>query len=70
MGHFERTIELGRQLFPRRIGKQRYWSDHSARPYMRGLRNLTLTLNYLGRFKEALALLLVIDKPFLANQSR
>ena len=55
-GHFEKTVELGRKLFPARIGKKRFWSDHSTRPYMRGLRNLTLTLNGAARFDEALAL--------------
>lgn len=56
VGHFEKTIELGRKLFPGRIGKKRFWSDHSTRPYMRGLRNLTMTLNGAARFDEALAL--------------
>jgi tetratricopeptide (TPR) repeat protein len=55
-GHFEKTVELGRRLFPARIGKKRYWSDHATRPYMRGLRNLAMTLNEAGRFDEALAL--------------
>lgn len=54
--HFKKTIELGRKLFPKRIAKNRYWSDHSTRPYMRGLRNLALTLNELGRHDEALTL--------------
>lgn len=54
--HFQKTIELGRKLFPRRIGRKRYWSELSTRPYMRGLRNLTLTLNRAGRYDEALAL--------------
>jgi tetratricopeptide (TPR) repeat protein len=56
IGCFEKTIELGRKLFPARIGKKRYWSDHDTRPYMRGLRNLILTLNEAGRFAEALLL--------------
>jgi tetratricopeptide (TPR) repeat protein len=47
--HFEKTAELGRKLFPARIGKKRFWSDHSTRPYMRGLRNLTLALNGAAR---------------------
>lgn len=54
--HFEKTSELGRKLFPARISKKRYWSDHITRPYMRGLRNRALTLNEAGRFGEALAL--------------
>lgn len=41
--HFQKTIELGRKLFPARISKKRYWSDHATRPYMRGLRNLAST---------------------------
>jgi tetratricopeptide (TPR) repeat protein len=53
--HFEKTAELGRRLFPARIGKKRYWSDHATRPYMRGLRNLALTLNEAARYDEALA---------------
>jgi tetratricopeptide (TPR) repeat protein len=54
--HFEKTIELGRKLFPTRIAKKRYWSDHATRPYMRGLRNLALALNQAGRYDEALAI--------------
>jgi tetratricopeptide (TPR) repeat protein len=53
---FQRTIEVGRALFPKRIGKKRYWRDLVTRPYMRGLRNLTLTLNQIGRFEDALLL--------------
>lgn len=53
--HFESTIALGRKLFPARIARSRYWSDHATRPYMRGLRNLASTLNEAGRFAEALA---------------
>jgi tetratricopeptide (TPR) repeat protein len=56
IAHFQKTIELGRKLFPARISKKRYWSDHVTRPYMRGLRNLASTLNEAGRFEEALAL--------------
>lgn len=53
---FKKTIEVGRKLFPKRIAKSRYWSDHITRPYIRGLRNLALTLNERGRYDEALAL--------------
>lgn len=53
---FRKTTELGRKLFPGRVGKQRYWRDHATRPYMRGLRNSLLTLNEMGRFDEAVAL--------------
>ena len=53
---FQKTIELGRKLFPARVSKRRYWRDHATRPYVRGLRNSVLTLNEAGRFEEALAL--------------
>jgi len=52
--HFEKTIELGRKLFPPKIARKRYWSDHDTRPYMRGLRNLTLALVEGSRFDDAL----------------
>jgi tetratricopeptide (TPR) repeat protein len=54
IAHFEKTIELGRKLFPAKIARKRYWSDHDTRPYMRGLRNLTLALVEGGRFDDAL----------------
>lgn len=54
--HFEKTIETGRKLFPARLAKKWYWRDHKTRPYMRGLRNLVLTLNEMGRYEEALTL--------------
>lgn len=54
--HFQRTMEVGRGLFPKRLARSHYWVDLSTRPYMRGKRNLALTLNRLGRYEEALAL--------------
>lgn len=54
--HFEKTVELGRKLFPLRLARKWYWRDHRTRPYIRGLRNLTLTLNETGRYEEALKL--------------
>ncbi len=54
--HFRTTTVLGRKLFPARISRSRYWRDLSTRPYMRGLRNLALTLNEAGRFAEAVAI--------------
>lgn len=47
-------MEIGRRLFPKRIPKSRYWNDLATRPYMRGLRNLTLALNRQGQFDKAL----------------
>jgi tetratricopeptide (TPR) repeat protein len=54
IAHFEKTIELGRKLFPAKLARKHYWSDHDTRPYMRGLRNLTLALVEHGRFDDAL----------------
>jgi tetratricopeptide (TPR) repeat protein len=56
VSHFEKTMELGRKLFPARMAKKWYWRDHRTRPYMRGLRNLTMTLIEAARFDEALKL--------------
>jgi tetratricopeptide (TPR) repeat protein len=56
VSHFEKTLELGRKLFPARIAKKWYWRDHHTRPYMRGLRNLAMTLNEAAGFDEALKL--------------
>lgn len=53
--HFERTIEVGRRLLPRRVPRSGWWSDHRTRPYMRGLRNLALALVQAKRYEEALA---------------
>lgn len=52
---FERTVEVGRRLFPKRVAKSRWWSDLATRPYIRGLSNLALTLVQAGRHVEALA---------------
>jgi tetratricopeptide (TPR) repeat protein len=54
--HFQATIVMGRKLFPARIARSRYWRDHATRPYMRGLRNLALTLNEAGHYDQALAI--------------
>ena len=51
--HFEATIEIGRRQFPKKVAKRRYWNDLDTRPYMRGLRNLALTFNRVGRFDDA-----------------
>lgn len=55
IGHFERTVEVGRTLFPKRVAKDSWWGDISTRPYMRGLGNLALALSRAGRFEDALA---------------
>lgn len=51
---FRKTIKYGRALFPKRMPKSSYWRDHSTRPFMRGLQNLSYALIQAGRFKESL----------------
>lgn len=52
---FERTIRIGRTLFPQRIPKKDYWRNLETRPYMRGLRNVTLAFIRAGQYDAALA---------------
>lgn len=52
--HFRKTMEVGRRLFPKRLAKKHYWRQLATRPYVRGLRNLALTLNRIGAYIEAL----------------
>ena len=59
---FEKTVKTGRTLFPRRLAKSRYWSKLSTRPYVRGLRNLTASLNEAGRHADALAVSTRLDR--------
>jgi predicted HTH domain antitoxin len=54
--HFEKTVDLGRRLFPAGLAKKNHWLDLHTRPFMRGLRNLTMTRNEQGRYEEALRL--------------
>lgn len=54
IARFQRCIELGRKLLPKRMAKDRWWRDNATRPYMRGLRNLALTYNYAGQHEKAL----------------
>ncbi|MDR3553452.1 MAG: hypothetical protein P4L55_01730 [Syntrophobacteraceae bacterium] len=52
--NFRKTMQVGRKYFPKRMAKSRYWTDLSTRPYIRGMRNLALSLNRAGHFEEAL----------------
>ncbi len=54
IGHFEWAISQGRKLFSKRLAKKYYWSDHSTRPYIRGMRNLAVALMRMTRHDEAL----------------
>jgi tetratricopeptide (TPR) repeat protein len=51
---FRKTTEVGRRLFPKRLARKHYWVDLATRPYIRGLRNLLLSLNRSGKYVEAL----------------
>lgn len=55
IAHFERTVEVGRRSLPRRVARRDWWSRLETRPYMRGLRNLALTLQRAGRHADAIA---------------
>lgn len=53
---FQKTVDIGRRLFPKRLKKSSYWSRLETRPYIRGLRNLALALLSKGQHEEALAI--------------
>ncbi|MDD5307418.1 MAG: hypothetical protein PHU25_08865 [Deltaproteobacteria bacterium] len=59
---FEKTVEVGRRLFPKRIAKSRYGANPSTRPYIRGLINLVHALNDAGRSDDALAVCERLEK--------
>ncbi len=53
---FTRMMELSRKNLPRRLTKSLFKNNHRGKPYRRGLSNLLITLNRLGRYDEALGL--------------
>ncbi|MGC3999581.1 MAG: tetratricopeptide repeat protein [Anaeromyxobacter sp.] len=74
VGHFRKTVEIGRRLFPKRVARSSWWTNLSTRPYMRGLGNLALALNESGAFAEALEICRRLedecDDPITANAHR
>jgi len=52
--HFRNAMAVGRRLFPKRLAKKHYWRQLATRPYIRGLRNLALSMNRAGQYIEAL----------------
>jgi tetratricopeptide (TPR) repeat protein len=60
--HFDEAARVGRTLFPRRIAKARYWSDHDTRPYIRALIYKAQALNRKGAYAEALILCERLEK--------
>ena len=55
IGYFDRTMTLGRKMFPPKMARKHYWADLSTRPYMRGMKNMILALIRIGRYDEALS---------------
>jgi pentatricopeptide repeat protein len=56
ISYFDKTMVVGRKLFPKKMAHTLYWSDLATRPYMRGMRNMINALNRAGRYDEALSL--------------
>ena len=56
VSRFEKTVALGRNLFPRKLPKEDYWIDHSTRPFMRGMSNLILALTSNREYVKALTI--------------
>jgi hypothetical protein len=54
--HFTRMMELSRKRLPRRLTPRLFKNNHRGKPYRRGLSNLLITLNRLGRYEKALRL--------------
>jgi tetratricopeptide (TPR) repeat protein len=60
--HFREAAKQGRGYFARRIAKSDYWRDFNTRPYIRALKNLALSLNMAGQWREALAICDQLEK--------
>ncbi len=62
IAHFEKTVAVGRNSFPRKLPKKDYWLDHSTRPFMRGMMNLILALTSDGQYQKALSICDKLEK--------
>lgn len=62
IAHFEKTVAIGRNLFPRNLPKKDYWLDHSTRPFMRGMMNLVLALTSDRQYQKALTICSTLQK--------
>lgn len=60
--HFERTVAVGRNLFPKTTPKSDYWTSLSTRPYMRGMSNLALALTAAGQYEKAITVCNKLEK--------
>jgi tetratricopeptide (TPR) repeat protein len=54
--HFTKMMELSRKRLPRRLTPRFFKNHYRGKPFRRGLSNLLITLNRLGRYDEALRL--------------
>jgi tetratricopeptide (TPR) repeat protein len=54
--HFRKMMDLSRKRLPRRLTPRIFKNNNHGKPYRRGLSNLLITLNRLGRYEEALRL--------------
>jgi tetratricopeptide (TPR) repeat protein len=54
--HFTKMMDLSRKRLPRRLTPRLFKTNDRGKPYRRGLSNLLITLNRLGRYDEALRL--------------
>lgn len=52
---YQKAMEVGRGLFPKRIRKDSYWADLSTRPYIRAIIYLAEVCNMMGDYDEGLA---------------
>ncbi len=50
---FEKTVAVGKNLFPRNLPKKDYWYDLSTRPFIRGMGNLIIALLCAGEYEKA-----------------
>ncbi len=56
IAHFQRAMDQARTLFPKRLAKKHYWTNHDTRPYMRAMRNLVGARMRMAHYEQALEL--------------
>jgi tetratricopeptide (TPR) repeat protein len=66
---FTKMMELSRKRLPRRLTPSLFENNHRGKPYRRGLSNLLITLNRLGRYDEALQLADQLEHVFADRES-
>lgn len=50
---FEKTVTVGKNLFPRSLPKKDYWYNLATRPFIRGMGNLIIALICAGEYEKA-----------------